>query len=173
MPSQHVYPDEPLLRPPSPHKCRRFEGKVVVMTAATKGLAYATAIRFAEEGEWVMLTSSTHHSLARSCLMHTYICMHRALTHPSTLSPTPLTTLSRMQGAKLVISSRKQDAVDEAVAPLVARGFDVSGIACHQVRCTACPCSMATHPYFARQLGLGRLQIHSRLDCSARTQCHG
>eukprot|EP00037_Helgoeca_nana_P032391 m.413655 g.413655 ORF g.413655 m.413655 type:complete len:283 (-) comp29144_c0_seq1:206-1054(-) len=83
---KHTYPAVPEVRAPTPHKCRRFEGKVVVMTACTKGLAYASAIRFAEEG------------------------------------------------AKLVISSRKQEAVDEAIAPLVARGFEVSGVACHQAK---------------------------------------
>lgn len=35
------------------------------------------------------------------------------------------------QGAKVVISSRKQEAVDEVAAGLVERGFDAVGIACH------------------------------------------
>ena len=75
--SGHVYPEEPSLHPPTPHKCRRFEGKVVVMTAATKGLAYATAIRFAEEGEACPLNHALHSVLShedRGCTMNLRAC---------------------------------------------------------------------------------------------------
>jgi hypothetical protein len=36
-----------------------------------------------------------------------------------------------MQGAKVVVSSRKQQKVDETVEQLRAEGYDVAGTACH------------------------------------------
>ena len=80
----YEYPETPLIVPPTPHNCKRYEGKVVVITASTKGMGLAMATRFAEEG------------------------------------------------GKVVISSRKQNAVDEQVKILRNRGLEVIGCACHQ-----------------------------------------
>ena len=80
----YEYPDEPLISSPTPHNCRRYEGKVVVLTASTLGMGLAMATRFAEEG------------------------------------------------AKVVVSSRKQAQVDQTVASLTGRGFEACGAPCHQ-----------------------------------------
>lgn len=63
--------------------CRRFEGKLAVVTASTLGIGFAIAQRLGEEG------------------------------------------------AHVVISSRKQAHVDEALAKLRALGCSVSGMVCH------------------------------------------
>ena len=80
----YEYPETPLIVPPNPHNCKRYEGKVDVITASPKGKRLAMATRFAEEG------------------------------------------------GKVVISSRKQNAVDEQVKILRNRGLEVIGCACHQ-----------------------------------------
>ncbi|CAI4222680.1 unnamed protein product [Auanema sp. JU1783] len=41
------------------HRCHRLEGKVAVVTAATKGIGLAIAIRLAEEGASVVISSRT------------------------------------------------------------------------------------------------------------------
>ncbi len=38
------------------------------------------------------------------------------------------------EGAKVVVSSRKQAQVDQTVKSLVERGFEACGAPCHQVR---------------------------------------
>jgi len=80
------YPPVPLISPPKPHNCRRYEGKVCIVTASTKGIGLAIATRFAEEG------------------------------------------------GKVVVSSRKKDAVDQVVADLKTRGFEAVGTVCHQAK---------------------------------------
>lgn len=44
---------------------------------------------------------------------------------------TDSTELSKPQGARVVVSSRKQQNVEEAVAALRAEGLQVAGTACH------------------------------------------
>ena len=82
----YAYPAVPQVTPTAPHKCRRFEGKHVLLTAATHGMGLAMATRFAEEG------------------------------------------------ARISLSSRKQDSVDAAVEKLRELGHEVSGIVCHQAK---------------------------------------
>ena len=53
----YEYPETPLIVPPTPHNCKRYEGKVVVITASTKGMGLAMATRFAEEGGKVVISS--------------------------------------------------------------------------------------------------------------------
>uniref|UniRef100_A0A166H013 Tropinone reductase-like 3 n=1 Tax=Daucus carota subsp. sativus TaxID=79200 RepID=A0A166H013_DAUCS len=62
---------------------KRFQGKVVIVTASTQGIGFAIAQRLG------------------------------------------------LEGASLVISSRKQKNVDEAVEKLKARGIEVLGMVCH------------------------------------------
>ncbi|KAL1832281.1 hypothetical protein ACET3Z_001932 [Daucus carota] len=62
---------------------KRFQGKVVIVTASTQGIGFAIALRLG------------------------------------------------LEGASLVISSRKQKNVDEAVEKLKARGIEVLGMVCH------------------------------------------
>ncbi|KAJ6376953.1 hypothetical protein OIU76_025999 [Salix suchowensis] len=62
---------------------KRFEGKVVLVTASTQGIGFSIAERFG------------------------------------------------LEGASVVISSRKQKNVDEAVEKLKAKDIKVSGVVCH------------------------------------------
>ncbi|KAH8493433.1 hypothetical protein H0E87_020248 [Populus deltoides] len=62
---------------------KRFEGRVVIVTASTQGIGFSTAERFG------------------------------------------------LEGASVVISSRKQKNVDEAVEKLKAKGIKVVGVICH------------------------------------------
>nr|AND95631.1 Dehydrogenase/reductase SDR family member 4 [Chromera velia] len=65
------------------HKCRRFEGKLAVVTASTAGIGLAIATRLASEG------------------------------------------------ADVVVSSRKEDAVRKTETELQAKGLSVKGVVCH------------------------------------------
>jgi dehydrogenase/reductase SDR family protein 4 len=71
----------------NPGKCRRYEGKVCLVTASTQGIGFAIAARFASEG------------------------------------------------AKVIVSSRKQDAVDDALAAIAklpgVQAGDIFGKVCH------------------------------------------
>lgn len=66
-----------------PNKCRRFEGKVCIITASTAGIGLGIARRLAQEG------------------------------------------------ASVVISSRKEKNVNEAVAELRKEGLEAFGVVCH------------------------------------------
>eukprot|EP00040_Diaphanoeca_grandis_P005646 m.33868 g.33868 ORF g.33868 m.33868 type:complete len:276 (-) comp16883_c0_seq1:10-837(-) len=86
MSEKEKYAEVPLIESPTPHGGCRFKGKTIVLTACTKGLGFAIAMRLGQEG------------------------------------------------GKLVISSRKQDAVDEALKILRSKGIEAVGIASHQAK---------------------------------------
>jgi NAD(P)-dependent dehydrogenase (short-subunit alcohol dehydrogenase family) len=95
-------------------RCKRFEGKTVLITAATAGIGKAIAERLAEEGAAVFLCSR--------CAGFTK-CSHHA---------------SKVRICQLLLTGfpsstphRKQQSVDETVAVLKAKGYKAAGCACH------------------------------------------
>ena len=93
---------------------RRFEGKVAIVTAATAGEAGASAC-------------------ARAAGHAAPVQRHRGVTLPSADAGIGLGIARRLaqEGAKVVVSSRRQQNVDETVAALKAEGLDVVGCVCH------------------------------------------
>jgi NAD(P)-dependent dehydrogenase (short-subunit alcohol dehydrogenase family) len=96
-------------------KCKRFEGKTVLITAATAGIGKAISERLAEEGAAVFLCSR--------CVCRVYdmltSCKHRRICQ------------LLLTGSLSCSYPRKQQSVDETVAALKAKGYKAAGCACH------------------------------------------
>lgn len=66
-PDLHASAAPPALRDPDPARgCRRFEGRTAVLTAAARGIGFASAARLAAEGAQVWITDRDEAALAQA-----------------------------------------------------------------------------------------------------------
>ena len=108
--------------------CRRLEGKVCVVTASTAGIGLGIVRRLASEVRAVGLASRQQPTAAKLCLAASASAASPAPLCPEVQHPATPATL---QGARVVVSSRRQQNVEEAVRQLRSEGLQVAGTACH------------------------------------------